>query len=456
MRTAQKKVRSEPSNSVIDYIKIEGGQPLNGEIVLKGAKNTVPKNMVAAMLTEEHCQLENVPEIEDIEITTKIIELLGGKVTNDKETDIITVDARDLKTPKAKDLVAYTGKSRIPILFAGPLLARLGEAIIPAPGGCNIGQRPVNFHLAALEKLGATVVECKDYYHLKADELNGAKIKLDFPSVGATEQVILASVLAKGLTELSNAAVEPEIIDLISLLQKMGAVISVDTDRVITIVGVDRLNGYIHKTMPDRIEAGSWACAAAATNGRIFVRGAKQLDMMTFLNKFRQVGGEFDVSEEGIMFYRGRVLKSISLETGVHPGFMTDWQQPFVILLTQATGASIVHETVYEERFGYVETLNKMGAKIQLYDKCLGGNDCRYTGTHYMHSAVITGPTDLKGTDITVPDLRGGFSYVIAALVAEGESKISNMAIINRGYEHIVDKLRGLGAKVTAVANIKG
>ncbi len=435
----------------IDYIRVEGGNPLVGEIVLKGAKNTVPKSMVAAMLTDEFCQLENAPEIEDVEIITKIIELLGGTVTNDTVSDVITIETPDIKTPKAKEMVRYTGKSRIPILFAGPLLARLGEAIIPMPGGCDIGSRPVDFHIQALEKLGATAVAKGDYYLLKADGLVGTKIALNYPSVGATEQVLLASVLAKGVTELTNAAVEPEIIDLISVLQKMGAIISVDTDRVITVVGVEKLHGYRHVAMPDRIEAGSWACAAAATNGRIFVRGARQLEMMTFLNKFRQVGGEFDISDEGITFFRARPLQSISLETGVHPGFMTDWQQPFVILLTQAHGASIVHETVYENRFGYVEALNKMGAKIQLYNKCLGGNDCRYTGTNYLHSAVVTGPTPLHGTEIEVPDLRGGFSYVIAALVASGESKITNMAIIGRGYEHIVDKLKGLGAKILEV-----
>lgn len=437
--------------TVLDYIRVEGGKPLVGEIVLKGAKNSVPKNMVAAVLTDEFCQIENAPEIEDVEIITNIIRLLGGEVTNDTTTDVITIEAKHIKTPKAKDLVAYTGKSRIPILFAGPLLARLGEAIIPMPGGCDIGSRPVDFHINALEKLGATVEAKGDYYLLKSAGLKGTKIALDYPSVGATEQILLAGVMAEGVTELSNAAVEPEVIDLISVLQRMGAIISVDTDRVITIVGVEKLHGYHHRAMPDRIEAGSWACAAAATNGRIFVRGAKQLDMMTFLNKFRQIGGEFDISEEGITFFRGQQLQSISLETGVHPGFMTDWQQPFVILLTQAHGASIVHETVYENRFGYVEALNKMGAKIQLYHKCLGGQDCRYSGSNYLHSAVITGPTSLHGTEIEVPDLRGGFSYVIAALVADGESKITNMATIGRGYEHIVEKLKGLGASILEV-----
>jgi len=456
VKTATKVEGAKPKAEALDYIRVEGGRPLVGEIVLRGAKNTVPKNMVAAMLTEDFCQIDNAPEIEDVEIVTKIIELYGGMVTNDTTTDSITIEAKDIKTPKAKDMVTYTGKSRIPILFAGPLLARLGEAIIPMPGGCDIGSRPVDFHITALEKLGAKVEAKGDHYLLKADKLVGTKIKLDYPSVGATEQVLLAGVMAEGVTELSNAAVEPEIIDQIAVLQRMGAIISVDTDRVITVVGVQELHGYSHEAMPDRNEAASWACAAAATNGRIFVRGARQLDMMTFLNKFRQVGGEFDISEEGITFYRNGQLKSISIETDVHPGFMTDWQQPFVVLLTQAHGASIVHETVYENRFGYVEALNQMGAKIQLYNKCLGGNDCRYSGTNYMHSAVVTGPTPLKGTDITVPDLRGGFSYVIAALAASGESKISQMAVINRGYEHIVDKLRGLGAKILEVKTIKG
>jgi UDP-N-acetylglucosamine 1-carboxyvinyltransferase len=454
VKTATEAVGTKPETGILDYIRVEGGQPLVGEIVLKGAKNTVPKNMVAAMLTDDYCQIDNAPEIEDVEIVTKIIELYGGKVTNDRGADVITIEAKDIKTPKAKDLVTYAGKSRIPILFAGPLLARLGEAIIPMPGGCDIGSRPVDFHINALEKLGAQVEAKGDYYLLTAEKLTGTKIELSYPSVGATEQVLLASVMAEGVTELSNAAVEPEIIDQIAVLQRMGAIISVDTDRVITIVGVEKLHGYKHAAMPDRIEAGSWACAAAATGGRIFVRGARQLDMMTFLNKFRQVGGEFDISDDGITFYRNGSLKSLSLETDVHPGFMTDWQQPFVVLLTQANGASIIHETVYENRFGYVEALNKMGAKIQLYNKCLGGNDCRYTGTNYMHSAVVTGPTPLKGTDIVVPDLRGGFSYVIAALAASGESKISQMAVINRGYEHIVDKLKGLGAKILEVKKV--
>ncbi len=317
------------------------------------------------------------------------------------------------------------------------------------PGGCDIGSRPINFHLTALRQLGATVEEQPESYHLKTDGLKGTKIQLDYPSVGATEQVLLSSVLAEGVTELSNAAIEPEIIDLIIVLQKMGAIISVDTDRVITVVGVKELHGFHHTALPDRLEAASWACAAAVTNGKIHVRGARQLDMMTFLNKYRQIGGEFAVTDDGITFYRANgELQSISVETDVHPGFMTDWQQPFVVVLTQAHGSSIVHETVYEERFGYIETLNKMGAQIQLYSNCLGGRECRFANSNYLHSAVITGPTKLRGTDIRVPDLRGGFSYVIAALAATGDSTISNFEVLGRGYENLVEKLQGLGAEI--------
>ena len=256
--------------------------------------------------------------------------------------------------------------------------------------------------------------------------------------------------MAEGVTELSNAAVEPEIMDLIAVLQKMGAIISVDTDRVIRVEGVDELVGYSHTSLPDRIEAGSWAAAALATGGDIFVRGAEQQSMTSFLNLFRKVGGKFDVRDEGIRFWHpGGALQSVSFETDVHPGFMTDWQQPLVVALTQAEGMSIVHETVYENRFGFTEALRDMGANIQTYRECLGGHECRFGQRNFYHSAVIQGPTPLRATDIVVPDLRGGFSHLIAALAAEGESRVSGVDIIDRGYEKFLDKLQALGADVT-------
>jgi UDP-N-acetylglucosamine 1-carboxyvinyltransferase len=212
---------------------------------------------------------------------------------------------------------------------------------------------------------------------------------------------------------------------------------------------VRELGGYDHAAMPDRLEAASWASAAAATGGRIFVRNARQVDMMTFLNQFRKIGGDFEVTGDGIAFWRREWgLHSTVLETDVHPGFMTDWQQPFVIALTQAAGVSIVHETVYEERFGYVEALNRMGAQIQIYRECLGGLHCRFGQRNYLHSGVIVGPTPLHGAEIYIPDLRAGFSYVIAALVAAGASTLTNTSLIQRGYENLIPKLHALGAEV--------
>jgi UDP-N-acetylglucosamine 1-carboxyvinyltransferase len=428
-----------------DTIIIKGGKPLHGVIDLHGAKNALPKEMVAALLTAELCTLSNVAEVRDVELVAEMIRAMGGQVefTSNNRLDIKADNIRPLS---AEELDQYAGKSRIPILMCGPMINRFGKVVIANLGGCNIGARPVDFHIAALQQMGAEVIEDENYLTLTATRLQGAKIHLDYPSVGATEQVLLSAVLAEGITHLSNAAVEPEIIDLICVLQKMGAIISVDTDRVITVVGVDTLHGYAHHCLPDRIEAASWACAALITNGKITIKGAHQIDMLTFLNAFRQLGGEFTANDQGITFWRKtKDLHPITLETGVHPGFMTDWQQPFVIALTQADGMSIVHETVYEERFGYTEALNAMGAKIQLFTDCLGGADCRYISRNYKHSAAIMGPTPLHGAELTVPDLRGGFSYVLAALLAEGISTLHNMSLIQRGYERFTQKLEALG-----------
>ena len=428
-------------------LSITGGKPLEGEIQLRGAKNALSKIMVAALLSDEPSVLHNIANVVDVDVVTKMIELLGGSVKNDGN-GTITIHAKNLQPASPNELHNVAGTSRIPILFAGPLLHRAGKAVLPELGGCEIGKRPVDFHLQALGELGAQEHDIDGGYELVAKQLHGAKISLTYPSVMATEQVLLSAVLARGVTELRNAAVEPEIIDLICVLQKMGAIIAVDTDRVITINGVNKLHGFEHSVMPDRIEAGSWACAAAATNGRIFVRGAVQSDMMTFLNAFRLVGCEYRVSPDGIEFWRGNKTTPISLETDVHPGFMTDWQQPFTVLLTQIDGLSIVHETVYEDRFGFTNTLNDMGAQIQLYQNCLGKLPCRFAQSNYLHSAVISGPTKLRAREITVPDLRAGFSYVIATLVAEGTSTIHNIDLIDRGYEDFNKKLKSIGATI--------
>ena len=270
--------------------------------------------------------------------------------------------------------------------------------------------------------------------------------ELPYPSVGATEQVLLTAVRARGTTELRGAAIEPEIMDLIAVLQKMGAIISYEPNRVIFIEGVDSLRGYDHRCIFDRNEAASWACAALATDGDIFVGGAKQPEMLTFLNVFRKAGGDFDIEEDGIRFRRGGDVKPVVVETDVHPGFMTDWQQPLIVALTQAHGTSTVHETVYENRLGFTQALNKMGADIVVHPEGIASPDRRVARRALEQAAVVNGPTPLHGADVVVPDLRGGYSYVIAALAAEGESTVRNVEIIRRGYEKFLDKLTALGA----------
>jgi UDP-N-acetylglucosamine 1-carboxyvinyltransferase len=403
--------------------------------------------MVAALLGETPSELRDVPKISDVEVVQRLLELHGVKIEF-SDDGVMKLDPTNVKSARMVDIDAHAGSSRIPILFCGPLLHQLGEAFIPDLGGCHIGDRPVDFHLDVLRNFGAVIEKLPNGTRMSApDGLHGAKIELPYPSVGATEQVLLTATRAQGLTELSGAAVEPEIMDLIAILQKMGAIISVDTDRVIRIEGVASLNGYSHRALFDRNEAASWAAAALATGGDIFVGGARQQEMTTFLNVFRKIGGAFEIEDEGIRFkHPGGQLQPVVIETDVHPGFMTDWQQPLVVALTQATGLSIVHETVYENRFGFTEALVQMGAQIQIYRECLGGNPCRFGQRNFYHSAVISGPTKLHGADIRVPDLRGGFSHIVAALAAEGTSNVTNVQLISRGYEHFLDKLKALGA----------
>lgn len=432
-------------------LRVEGGKPLRGYINVRGAKNLVPKAMVAALLGDTPSVISNVPHIRDVEVVSGLLRVHGATVEFDAKAGVLSIDPSAIETASSASINAHAGSSRIPILFCGPLLHRLGRATIPDLGGCHIGDRPVNFHLEILRRFGAKVDRTDGALHLTTNgrRLQGTTIDLPYPSVGATEQTLLTAVRAEGKTVLTGAAVEPEIIDLIDVLQKMGAIISVDTDRTITIEGVDALEGFNHRAIPDRIEAGSWACAALTTGGDITVLGARQTAMSAFLNVFRKVGGAFEVKEEGIRFYHpGGELHSMAMETNVHPGFMTDWQQPLVVALTQAKGLSIVHETVYENRLGFTNALNQMGANIQLYRECLTGAECRFGARNYYHSAVIAGPTPLHGSDIVVPDLRGGFSYLIAALAAEGISHVKGINLIDRGYADFMDKLYALDAQV--------
>jgi len=444
-----KEDRVKEKNMAKKYI-IEGGANLNGEISIRGAKNAVTKEMVASLLADGNTVLENVPEIGDVTITRQILEALGCPTIYDSNTSRLEINTRHLCSSHVP--FEYSGVNRIPILMAGPLIHKFGEAIIPIMGGCDIGPRPVDFHIRGLEALGAKAVFDSQAYHFTADKLKGAKIDLPFPSVGATENIMMAAVMAQGTTVIKNAAIEPEIVDLALMLQSMGAIIAQEVDRTWVIQGVDALHSATHRVINDRIEAASFAVSAIATNGDVIIHGADQLHMQTFLNWLRKAGGVFEILDDGIRFFgQNRKVTPIAAETGVHPGLMTDWQQPLVILLTKANGVSVIHETVYENRFSYVNALNTMGAKIQIFKECLGGRTCRFRHSGHSHSCVITGPTPLKGAKIEIPDLRAGFSYLVAAVMAEGKSTLSNVNYIERGYDCILQKFRSLGVPITVV-----
>jgi UDP-N-acetylglucosamine 1-carboxyvinyltransferase len=423
---------------------IHGGEPLEGEIRLSGAKNAATKMMIASLLTEEPVTLTNFPRIGDTDITAELCEHIGSAV--DAFGSTLTIRTKEVRNTRVLQL---SRRNRLPILALGPLLARVGEAEVPILGGDKIGPRPVNLHIKALEALGAEVEVLKTSYRARTKQgLRGAAIAFDFPSVGATENAILAAVLAAGKTTLTNAATEPEVIDLIKMLQNMGAVIELGADRTVYIEGVPRLHGVSHAVLPDRNEAVSFACLAIATAGRILVKDAIQDHLITFLNVVRRMGADYKVVPEGIIFWRANALRSLDIATSTHPGFMTDWQQPLAVLLTQAKGASTIHETIYEDRFGYAKDLHSLGAQIEVSSECPKGSPCRLSGKGALHFASLRGPTPLLGAPLTVRDLRSGIAHVIAALVAKGESEIQGVEELDRGYERIDERLRNLGAEI--------
>ena len=427
---------------------IEGGLPLRGEATVSGAKNSITKLLVASLLSDRASQFKNVPDIGDRKITQEMCEAVGAKF---KST---SAHGLEVTTPKiTSDTISQDlgGRNRLAIMLMGPLLHRKGRAVIPAAaGGDQIGPRPVGFHLEGVQKMGAHVEIGDGRYVIEADKLHGAEIELPFPSVTSTENLLITATLAKGRTTIRNAAIEPEVMDLVIYLQKMGAIIDYKDDRTFVVEAVQIQTGASHRLMPERIVAASLGVAAIATGGDVFVKNAQQQDLLTFLNTLRRVGGLFEVQEDGVRFFHNGALKAIHLETSVHPGFMTDWQSPFLLLLTQAEGMSVVHETVFEDRFGYVKALQNMGAEIALYDTCLG-HRCRFGASTYQHSAVIKGPSKLKAAEITVPDLRAGFTYLIAAIMAKGKSTIHGVGHIARGYENLEATLRSLGARIEAV-----
>ena len=440
----------------MDLLKIIGGAPLDGEVKAGGAKNAITKMLVASLISDRTCVFLNVPNITEVELTVALCQEIGMHVNWDRKEKTMEVQTKDLKTTYIPQ--RFSGANRIPILMIGALLGRTdADIVVPTVGGCNIGKRPIDFHLQALTSLGAEI----EYREMKRDGayfaqshkgLKGAIIDLPYPSVGATENTLLAACRAKGTTVIRNAAIESEVLDLILFLQKMGVSIQVDVNRTIYVKETKQFHDVEHTVISDRIVGASLGMAAIATKGKVFVRDAKQEHLVTFLNKLREIGGDFRIYNEGIEFrYTKPLCGNLHLETSVHPGFMTDWQQPFVVLLTQTKGTSVIHETVYENRFGYTSTLCEMGAQIASFKECLGGHPCRFAMRDYPHSIVVKGPTALTGQTIAIPDLRAGFAYVMAALVAQGESKIDNLQYLDRGYEEITEKLSSLGANIERI-----
>lgn len=440
----------------MDILKVKGKGRLEGTVRVAGAKNATTKLLVASLVSDKKCVFYNVPNIGDVEITVNLCKEIGSEVSWDREKGILEIVTKELKTSYIPQ--RFSGANRIPILMIGALLGRTSDDIIvPTVGGDLIGKRPVNLHIDALTLLGASM-EYRDmkkegaYIAHAYNGLQGHVINLPYPSVGATENTILAGVRAQGVTLIKNAAIEPEIVELILFLQKLGASITLDTDRTIRIVGKNEFHEAEHTIMSDRIEAASYGMAAIATKGKIFVEGAQHQHMISFLSKVKEIGAGVAVKHNGIEFYYDGPLKGgLHLETDVHPGFMTDWQQPFVVLLTQSQGFSIVHETVYENRFGYTKTLNEMGADIQLFKECLGSRPCRFGSHNFSHSIAVKGCTPLNGKEIKIPDLRAGFAYLMAALVATDESTIVGVHFLERGYENIVEKMQLLGADLSRI-----
>ncbi len=421
---------------------ITGGQPLRGTVRVSGAKNAASKLLLAALLTPDRCTFTNVPEIGELTIATELARSVGASVV--RHADRVAIQAATLTGDHVSE---QSRRNRLSVLAIGPLLHRAGAVRVPRASGDKIGARPVNFHIAAFRAFGATVDEQPDAIVATADRLRGTAIHLPWPSVGATETVLLTAVLADGTTTLTNAAVEPEIRDLIRFLQKMGARIRFSGDRSLEIDGVASLQGAEHQVIPDRLEAASFMAAALATGGDVQIQGTTQDDCMAFLSVVEAMGGGVEIRDDSIRVWRSGELTATDVRTDVYPGFATDWQQPLCVVSTQAVGQSTIHETIYENRLGYTSDLKKMGATIHTQTDCVG-EPCRFYKTGAYHAARISGPSQLTGTAVTIPDIRAGMAHVIGALTAQGESLVSGVEILDRGYERLEEKLRALGAQI--------
>ncbi len=434
-------------------ITINGGRRLTGgRVQIDGSSNQVTKAIIASLLTDDTVMIKGAPDVDECHNVANLFKMLGGRASFVDE-NTLELNAKQVdKNSIPKEICM---QNRISILCVGPLLHRFKEVrLYAALGGDQIGKRPVNFHVQGLEQMGAQVELEDNYYVFRVGDegLQGAHITLSFPSVMTTENLMIAATKAKGRTTISNAAIEPEVFELAKMLQKMGADIKFAPNRTIVIQGVSELHGCEIRCMLDRNQAVSFALSALCTGGDVLLSNVRHESVFSFLNFIQRMGATFKINSEGLWLYApsNNGFKGAHIEVEVHPGFMTDWQQPFMVLFTQSQGVSIIHETVFENRLGYTEFLNKMGANITLTSACLGEVDCRFKERNFVHSAIIQGPTTLQGCEMTLPtDIRAGKCLVIAGLVAEGKTTLHNIRELDRKFGNITKKLEGIGADVT-------
>ena len=416
----------------MDKLVIKKSPPLNGEVRISGAKNAALPLLFTPLLTSDTCRFTNVPALRDINTTTALLKELGAEVSRPATNEVVISSASLNSVTASYDLVKTI---RASILVLGPLLAKQGKANVSLPGGCAIGARPVNLHLSGLELMGAKIEVDEGYIRAEVDgRLKGARIFMDMVSVGATENLMMAAALADGTTELENAAREPEIVDLANCLNQMGAKVKGAGTDHITIEGVERLNGCDYRVLPDRIETGTFLVAAAVSGGKVKCLDAAPDTLEAVLNKLRQAGAVITTGDDWIeLDMQGRKPKAVQVKTAPHPAFPTDMQAQFVTLNCVAEGSGVITETIFENRFMHVPELQRMGAEI-----ALEGN-----------SALTKGTSRLKGAPVMATDLRASASLVIAGLIADGETHVSRIYHLDRGYEGIEEKLSGLGANIT-------
>lgn len=410
---------------------IEGGRKLEGEAKVSGSKNASLPIIAASILNGKTTTLYNVPNIEDIRTTLEILKVLGCKVK--KMNNKIQIDSSKIDTHEIPDKLMRELRSSV--ILAGAILARFKNVVFTYPGGCDIGARPIDLHLDGFRKLGITIEEDGGYVRCYAEKIIGNDVSLDFPSVGATENIMLSAVLAEGETTIKNAAMEPEIVDLQEMLNKMGAKIEGAGTKTIKITGVKRLKDVSYNIMPDRIEAGTLLCMTAITGGNVVLKNIVPEHITSVLYKLEETGCNIEIDKNEIMLQAPKRLRAVDIKTMPYPGFPTDMQSVFGAMLTVAKGTSVIVENIFESRFKYINELKRMGAKATIEGK----------------TAIIKGVKKLHGAEVKATDLRGGAAMVMAGLYAKGKTEVTNIEYLLRGYEDLDNKLNGLGANISKI-----